>query len=187
MVGATHPTLAETDQAITRYAAAAKQAALAGDDAELDRAEASLPAQDRSATLKAALTEVEQQLQALERTKAEIADRKVRAQTAAEIELVVRNMADAANEFDAAAARLSEYTTRAVPWLWEVRGLDEFVTIARAQVPPAVDLVGKMLRAHADAGIAGKAPATLPRPEGPLPNEQRQQLKADATGSQRIA
>ena len=74
-------------------------------------------------------------------------------------------MTEAGAEFDAAAGRLSEYTTRAVPWLWEVRGLDEFVTIARAQVPPAVDLVGKMLRANADAVIAGAAPATLPLPE----------------------
>jgi len=136
----------EFEQAIMRHAAAARQAALTGDDADLDRAEAALrAAQDRSATLKAALTEVDQQLEALERTKAEIADRKLRAQTAAEIELVVRKMTEAAAEFDAAAARLSEYTTRAVPWLWEVRGLDDFVNVARAQVPPAVDLVGKML------------------------------------------
>ena len=74
-------------------------------------------------------------------------------------------MIEASAEFDAAAARLSEHTTRAVPWLWEVRGLDEFVTIARAQLPPAVDLVGQMLRAYADDVVAGKAPATLPRPE----------------------
>ena len=88
-----------------RHAAAAKQAALTGDDVELDGAEASLrTAQDRTKTLKAALVEVEQQLEALERTRAEIADRKVRAQTAAEIELVVRGMIDVAAEFDAVAA-----------------------------------------------------------------------------------
>ncbi|MDA9406852.1 hypothetical protein [Bradyrhizobium sp. CCBAU 45384] len=80
---------------------------------------------DRSSTLKAALTEVDQRLEALERTKAEIADTKLRAQTAAEIALVVRKMIEASVEFDAAARRLSEYTTRAVPWLWEVRGLDD--------------------------------------------------------------
>jgi len=60
--------------------------------------------------------------------------------------------------------------------LWEVRGLDEFITISRAQVPPAVDLVSKMLRAHADAVIAGTAPATLPSPEkvtAPPPKSQR--------------
>jgi hypothetical protein len=90
-------------------------------------------AQDRTKSLKAALADVEQELEALERNKAEIADRKLRAETAAEIELVVRKMTEASAEFDATAARLSEYTTRAVPWLWEVRGLDEFITISRAK------------------------------------------------------
>src|ERR1700745_546199 len=91
--------LVEFEQAITRHAAAAKQAALTGDDAELDRSEGALrAAQDRSKTLTAALADVKQELAALERTKAEIADRKLRAETAAEIELVVRNMIDAATD-----------------------------------------------------------------------------------------
>jgi hypothetical protein len=104
-------------------------------------------------------------LEALERTKAELADSKLRAETAAEIELVVRNMIAVGAEFDTVAARLSEFTARAVPLLWEARGLNDFITVGRAQVPPAVDLVAQMLRAHADAVMAGKAPATLPRPE----------------------
>jgi chromosome segregation ATPase len=109
--------LAEFEQAIVRHEAAAKQAARDGDDAELDRAEIALrAAQDRTKSLKAALADVAQELEALERNKAEIADRKLRAETVAEIELVVRNMIEASTEFDAAAARLSEYTTRAVPW-----------------------------------------------------------------------
>jgi hypothetical protein len=160
--------LAEAEQASARHAAAAKQAALSGDDAELDRAEGSLrAAQDRSNTLKTALAEVEQQLQTLEQSKADIADRKMRAETAAEIELVVRNMIEVAGEFDAVAARLSELTTRTVPWLWEARGLDDFVKVGRAQVPSAVDLVAKMLRAHTDAVIAGNAPAALPSLQQP--------------------
>jgi hypothetical protein len=106
---------------------------------------------------------VEQELEALERKKAEIADQKVRAQTAAQIELVVRNMIDAAAEYDAAAARLSKHTARAMPWLWEVRGLNDFVNVGRGQVPPAVDMVATMLRALADDVISGKVPAALPR------------------------
>jgi hypothetical protein len=70
---------------------AARQSALKGDDGELDRAEVSLrTTQDRCATLKAALADVEQQLAALQQTKAEMADRKLREATAAEIELLVR-------------------------------------------------------------------------------------------------
>lgn len=56
--------IVEFEEAITRHAAAAKQAALSGGDADFDRAE---PA---CTTWKAALTEVDQQLEALERTKA---------------------------------------------------------------------------------------------------------------------
>jgi hypothetical protein len=45
--------LVESEQAIARHATAARQAALTGDDAELDRAEASLrAAHDRSNTYK---------------------------------------------------------------------------------------------------------------------------------------
>ena len=102
-------------------------------------------------------------MEALERKKAEIADQKVRAHAAAEIELVVRKMTKAAVEFDTAAARLSEHTARALPWLWEVRGLNDFVNVGRAQVPPAIELVATMLRALADDVVSGKAPATLPR------------------------
>jgi hypothetical protein len=156
--------LAEAEQATARHAAAAKQAALTGDEAELDRSEASLSAaQDRSASLKAAVNEVEQQLENLERTKAETADRKVRAETAAEIELLVRKLAETGAQFNSTAERLSEYTARAVPVVFDALGLDRFMAICRAEVPAALELVSKLLRAHADAVVAGRAPATLPR------------------------
>ena len=45
------PGLAEFEQAVARHAAAAKQAALAGDDAELDHAEASPPAAHCAASM----------------------------------------------------------------------------------------------------------------------------------------
>ena len=158
----------ELEQAITRHAAAAKQAALTGDDAELDRAEAALrAAQDRCTTLKVALTEVEQQLEALERTKAEMADREVRAETAAEIELLVRGLTQVGTEFNSTAARLSEHTARAVPVVFEALGLDKFLAICRAEVPAALELVSKLLRAHAGAVLDGRAPAKLPRAEEP--------------------
>jgi hypothetical protein len=35
-------------------------------------------------------------------------------------------------------------------------------------VPAALELVSKLLRAHADAVVAGTAPATLPRPDEAL-------------------
>lgn len=165
--------LVEFEQAITRHAAAARQAALTGDDAALDQAEAALrAAQDRSTTLKAALTEVDQQLEALERTKTEMEDRKVRAETAAEIELLVRKLTEVGAEFNSTAERLSEYTARAVPVVFEALGLDKFMAICRAEVPSALELVSTLLRAHADAIVCGRAPATLPRAEEPAPKLQ---------------
>jgi hypothetical protein len=79
-----------------------------------------------------------------------------------EIELLVRKMTELAAEFDAAAANLFEYTRRAVPVIWEARGLHDFIAICRAQVPSTVEMVGTLLRAHSDAVVAGTAPATLP-------------------------
>jgi hypothetical protein len=156
--------LADCDQAIARHAAAAKDCALTGDDAGLDAAEASLrSAQDRAVSFRTALSDIDQQLANLERNKAEMADRKVRAETAAEIERLVRNLTEVGAEFNATAERLSEYTARAVPVVFDALGLDRFMAICRAEVPAALDLVGKLLRAHADAVIAGTASATLPR------------------------
>ena len=59
---------------------------------------------------KAALAEIEQRLAALQHTKTEMADQKLRAETAAEIELLVRKMTAFAAEFDTAAANLFEVT-----------------------------------------------------------------------------
>ncbi|WP_284273518.1 hypothetical protein [Bradyrhizobium iriomotense] len=158
--------IVEFEQAITRHAAAAKQAALTGDDADLDRAEAALrAAQDRSATLKAALSEVDEQLAGLERNKAEMLDRKVRTETAAEIELLARKLTEVGAVFNSTTARLSEHTRHAVPIVYDALGLDNFMAICRADVPATLELVSKLLRAHADAVLDGRAPAKLPRPD----------------------
>ena len=108
------------------------------------------------------MAEIEQRLAALQHTKTEMADQKLRAETAAEIELLVRKMTAFAAEFDTAAANLCEVTRRAFPVIWEARGLHEFIAIYRAQVPSTVEMVGTLLRAHASAVVAGSAPATLP-------------------------
>ncbi|WP_166302403.1 hypothetical protein [Bradyrhizobium sp. 2S1] len=47
--------------------------------------------------------------------------------------------------------------------MYDALGLDKFMAICRAEVPAALDLVNTLLRAHADAVVAGVAPATLPR------------------------
>jgi hypothetical protein len=156
--------LAECEEAITRQATLAKECAVSGDDAALDVAEASLrAAQDRAATLKTALLDVDQRLAELEQSKAEMADRKLRAETAAEVELLARDLAELAAEFDNAATRLSECTRRVVPIVIDGHGLNNFAGICRSDVPPAVTMLTTLLHAYADDVLAGRAPAALPR------------------------
>lgn len=161
--------LLDTDQAIVQHTAAAQKLALDGDDAGLDRAEASLrAAQDRRSTLKAAATQLEQQLSVLEQTKAENADRKLRAETAAVVELLAREVIDAAAAFDATAAALADCTARAAPIVFEATGVQHFALIARAEIPAAGDMIAALLRTHASAVLDGSGPAVLPTSEPPF-------------------
>jgi hypothetical protein len=156
--------LTECEDAITRHSTAAKDAAVSGDDAALDLAETSLrAAQDRSATLKTALLHVDQRLAELEQSKTEMADRKLRAETVAEIELLARDLARLAAEFDSAAIHLSDCTRRVVPIVSDGHGLNNFAGICRSDVPPAVTILITLLRTYADDVLAGRAPAALPR------------------------
>lgn len=158
--------LADCDQAIARHASAAKDCALSGDDAGLDAAQTSLrAAQDRAVTLRSALSEIDQQITDLQQAKAEMADRKLRSETAAEIELLARKLGEIGVEFIGVAERLSEQTRRAMPVVYEALGINNFAKVCLTEVPQAVELVSTMLRAHADAVLAGTAPAKLPLPE----------------------
>jgi predicted nucleic acid-binding Zn-ribbon protein len=160
--------LAECEEAITRQATLAKDCAVSGDDAALDAAETSLrAAQDRAATLKTALLHVDQRLAELEQSKAEMADRKLRAETAAKIELLVGELTQDGAAFVTSAERLAEHTGRTVPIIFEANGVNNLVSICKSQVSEAIEMVCKLLRAHADAVIAGLAPATFPQPDNP--------------------
>ena len=80
--------LKATELALSERRAEAHRLARDGaDDSELDAAEAALrSAQHRQSTLAAALIDVERQVQDLERGHDDLADKKVRAETAAVIE-----------------------------------------------------------------------------------------------------
>ncbi|WBL76030.1 hypothetical protein I3J27_23705 [Bradyrhizobium xenonodulans] len=173
--------LADCDQAVTRHLTSAKDCALSGDEAGLDAAQTSLrAAQDRAVTLRSALSEIDRKITDLEHAKAEMADRKLRSETAAEIELLARKLGEIGLEFNSVAERLSEHTHRAVPIVYEALGINNFAKVCLSEVPQAVELVSTMLRAHADAVLAGTAPAKLPLPEeasaevpAPAPPEDR--------------
>jgi hypothetical protein len=138
------------------------------DNAALDLAEAAhRGAQDRVVTLAAALAETTELVGALERSVADLADGKLRTETAAAIEKMAEEMEEAAAMFDTGAARLAETTQRAAVIIPDVHGLRAFAMIARAEIPVAVEMVAGILRDRAGATLAGTAPAALPKPESP--------------------
>lgn len=165
--------LAEVAVAESRTAAQ-RLAREGADDAALDVAEAALrSSQDRHTTLAAALVETEQQVAVLECACSDLADKKLRAETAAAIEKLVVEVADTAAAFDTGAAKLADCTSRAAAIVNDAKGLEIFATRARAEVATAVEMVSALLRSHASGVLGGTAPAALPTPELPAPAKPR--------------
>jgi hypothetical protein len=157
-----------------RRAEAQRLARDGANDSELDAAEAALrSAQDRRSTLAAALVDVERQVQDLERAQDDLADRKLRAESAAIIEKLTLEVAEAATAFDAGAEKLAECTARAAAIITDAKGLETFATRARTEVSGAVAMISAMLRSRASEVLSGSAPPGLPKPEGPTPLKPR--------------
>jgi hypothetical protein len=162
--------LADAENAFAALKAGTEQLAIDGaTDNALDTAEAKTRAlADRTATLRAALAQSEIQVSNLERERDELADRKQRDETAAEAELLAREVIAAAAAFDVAAGALATVTTRAIPTVYEASGLNNLAAICRTEVPAASDLIAKLLRVHAASVLAGTAPAKMRKPDAPL-------------------
>ncbi len=176
--------LKAAELAVTERQAAAQQLARdAADDAALDVAEAaSRNASERVATLSAALAETKQEVARLERERDDLADRKLRAETAAAIEAMADEIVKAGAAFDAGATQLVESSSRVAAIVLDGHGLQAFAMNARAEVPAAVAMIAKLLQDCARATIAGTAPAALPQaapvpePEQPPPPPRTEQL-----------
>jgi hypothetical protein len=152
-----------------RRAEAQRLARDGANDSELDAAEAALrSAQDRRSTLAAALVDVERQVQDLERAQDDLSDKKVRTETAAAIEKLVLEVAEAAAAFDAGAEKLAECTGRAAAIVADARGLEIFATHARTEVRAAIAMTSALLRSQASEVLNGNVPAKLPKPEAPI-------------------
>jgi hypothetical protein len=140
------------------------------DDRALDVAEAALrAAQDRVGTLTAALADIRRDVAALEAEAAAIADKKMRAATAVEIEKIAASLQEAGADFIEAAARLADISGRAGVVVADATALANYCAGAAGEVPAAVDMVGSLLRNRAAATIAGSAPAAMPSPAAPPP------------------
>ncbi len=172
---AAHTKLAErltaAEVIVTERRAAAQCLARDGaDDVDLDAAEAQLRAAiDRTATLTSALAETAAQVAALEEAIAKAADKKLRSETAAAIEVLAREMTEAGAAFNAGAARLAETSRRVAAIVLEGHGLQAFAMNAGAEVPAAVAMIVEVLHNRVRATLAGTAPAALPKPDIPAP------------------
>jgi len=162
--------LKAAELAISEQRAEAQRLARSGaDDGALDVAEAGLRgAQDRQTTLTAALAETKAQVAALERARDDLADKKLRSETAVTIEKLALEVAETAAAFDAGAAKLAECTGRAAAIIIDAKGLEIFAKNARVEVSAAVAMISALLRSNASGVLGGSTPAGLPKPEVPL-------------------
>ena len=163
--------LAEAEATIIDLRIAAERLALDGaDDATLGAAEAKTRAlTDRSATLKAALTQSEARLADLERERTDQADKKLRAATAAEVAAMADHLEATATSLGCIVEKMAEITGRAGLFIYEAKGLESYATASKTQIPDAVALIATLLRSHASAVLNGIAPAALPKQPSPEP------------------
>jgi hypothetical protein len=161
--------LADTEAAIIERRTAAMTLARDGaEDAALDKAEAAIrAAQDRAATITAAVAEVEQQLASLEKTFAENSDRIERGKTGAEIEQLARRWTDACAALVDAATKLGDYGERVSMIVPEAGAAWHFCKTITNEIPQNAELITKLLRQHGASVIAGSAPSAMPQPPQP--------------------
>src|ERR1700738_3652681 len=157
----------------------AERLAVAGaTNAQLDRAEANMRAvEDRAKTLRAALSEFDEQIVSTERVLADAKTQRDRNMVADEIEAMAAAIEQAAPGFDAGAAALVEAVTKRAASMPEATRFSASVDAVRREILSAADLICWELRSHAvrtragNANIAFRAPS---EPEPPSPEIERQ-------------
>jgi hypothetical protein len=161
--------LNDAKQATISAKALAQAAALSGDDAALDVAEATEHASlRRESTIGAALAESDKLLSFLEETIATTLDQKIRATTAAATNALADELTEVAAAYDASTRALNECATRALAVSFELNGLVVFTASSVIEVAAAIPVVTEVLRQHAKAVTNNQAPAAMPLvPEPP--------------------
>jgi hypothetical protein len=161
--------LSDSEVVIIERQTAAEQAAMDGaDDNVLTIAEDKLrAAQERRVTLRAALTKSEALVDRLEQERAEQADKEEREKTAAEVELLAREVVEAGAAFVATAAKLADCSLRASVAAPEAAGLTRFARAVESEIPAGCNLTARLLRDHRAAVLARSAPALLAKPPEP--------------------
>jgi chromosome segregation ATPase len=151
-----------------RRALAQRLARDAADDNALDNAETALrAAQDRCATLTAALNQTDADITALEKQVADAADLKSRTETVAEIEKLIVKLQHTGRALEGTAAALAECTARAKAYSFNASGLNSFAVRVQGEMPDAVRLISDDLRFKAAQVLNGKAAASVPASSTP--------------------
>lgn len=159
--------LATAKETLLKKQAEAVDLAVAGEAAEKrERASAAVAVAERQvATLDAARSQVEQRVAELQREQAVMAEAKRRKETDAKIAVIEAEIERASSAFVAAALVLAKSCSRAVPVVFEARGVELFAESSSQEVSAATTSIIELLKAHARAVREGHAPATISEPE----------------------
>jgi hypothetical protein len=102
----------------------------------------------------------------------EIADRKLRAETATAIEAIAKTLVDADATLNAALANMIGATRRAADFVLDAHGLTAYLMNAKEEVPRATALIAQILKDRAVQTIDGRAKAALVMPEVIAPKQK---------------
>jgi hypothetical protein len=145
-----------------------ERAALADDEAALDRAEAAhRAAQDRLDSRRTKLEAADKLLALLESQLATVADEKLRSATNAATLALAEELIEAGRGFDASTALLNEVCERCLAVTPEARGLHIFTASSRIEVGVACTVIAEEIRQHGRAVLNGLAKAEMPKPAPP--------------------
>ena len=160
--------LTEAEAATIATKSAAQAAALAGDDAALDIAEAAQTAAlRRHATIVAANAEAAKMLDFLNEQIATADDQKTRSATTAATLAMADELTEIANGYFASTAALVEVAERVLPCTTEMNGVLVFAQSSLIEVGAAIPVICEALKQHHRAVTNHQAPAAFPKPAPP--------------------
>jgi hypothetical protein len=134
-------------------------------DAALDKAEGALrAAQDRTATLTAALVHSDERITKLNDDLAAAVDAKARRNTVVEIAELETEFQSAMGDLEAAFGKLEPALARLAAFIPEASALLTYSQSSRLQMPDALALISRLLADHGVAVANGTAPAALKVP-----------------------
>jgi hypothetical protein len=144
----------------------------AADDAAVAAALASKrAAEDLVTAWQKSLDDVNEKILDLEDATAEIANQKLRAETAAAIRMIMKESVDDSAALNVAIEKRIKSARRAAALVPDAAGVVGYLLNAKSELPLADTLILQLLESRAVATVAGTAPAALAVPEQPAPRQ----------------